>query len=410
MSKKEINFIDFVTTLVKWRKLIYINVVTVAIISLIISLLLPKWYKGEAIILPPETKGISFGVGAIGEIAGSFLGPSGYELPMLATRSDVFSTILESKRMAEILINENNLLEIYDKKNMYIARKMFNSHFKVVIGSDGSLFISFEAKEDPELAARVTNSAINQLDKINMELSQKKAKNTRIFLEKRLAEAKNNLMAAEDAFKSFQEKNKTIAIEYQTEATIKGASELVTNLLSLKIQKGVMSQTLDLSHVKMIELNYQINEIEKAIQEIVNGPVSESNKSDNYLSGDVYVPLGKVPDLSLQTVRLMRELKIQEMIFELITQQYEQFIIKEQEDTPTIQVLQYATPPQWKSRPKRAIIILVSIVFALFVSVVLTFFLEYINKTKNEGGETGKRFIWIENELKKDLRFFKKSK
>ncbi|MDH7605910.1 MAG: Wzz/FepE/Etk N-terminal domain-containing protein, partial [Melioribacter sp.] len=59
------SFIDFLIVLVKWRKLIILNVVIITLSAVIISLIMPKWYTSTANILPPKNTG-----GLLGSISG----------------------------------------------------------------------------------------------------------------------------------------------------------------------------------------------------------------------------------------------------------------------------------------------------------------------------------------------------
>lgn len=73
-------------------------------------------------------------------------------------------------------------------------------------------------------------------------------------------------------------------------------------------------------------------------------------------------------------------MKVQEAVFEQLTKQYEVAKLNEAKDSSTIQVLDSATVPFQKSKPKRSIIVLLAAVSAFFCSVFLAFILEYLEK------------------------------
>jgi uncharacterized protein involved in exopolysaccharide biosynthesis len=66
---------------------------------------------------------------------------------------------------------------------------------------------------------------------------------------------------------------------------------------------------------------------------------------------DFGMPLGAIPEAGVSLARLMREAKIQETLYTLLTQQLEQAKIAEAKDTPTVRILDRAVLPEWKSRP-----------------------------------------------------------
>ncbi len=406
MNSGKSRFLELLATIIKRRRLVYVNVIVVGIASLIVSLLLPKWYKAEAIILPPMHESFSLGLGgALGELAGSMLGPSGYELPMLASRADVYETILKSRRVSQEVIHRFDLIKVYKSDNVDLALREIQNHLKTEVGRDGSLKVSFEAKKNPQLAADVANHYVATLDRINQETSQSKAKNTRVFIEERLDAAKKDLARAEIALKEFQEKNNTLSLPEQTRAAVEGAAQLVGELTALRIQLGVMSAEMSPNHAQVQEVKNRIRQIDKMLLEIKTGSPAGSSSVD-----ELMIPLQKVPELGLQYARLYRELKIQEVIFELLTQQFEQAKIREMEDTPTLQVLQQATPPILKSRPKRIVVILVCVFFALIVSLGIILFADFIERMRLQRSEDYRTFSWMMDQIKQDFRFRKSRK
>jgi uncharacterized protein involved in exopolysaccharide biosynthesis len=76
---------------------------------------------------------------------------------------------------------------------------------------------------------------------------------------------------------------------------------------------------------------------------------------------------------------LSREAKIQEMLFELLTREYELAKIEEAKSMPTIQILDEAVVPERKSKPKRTLMVMLSGITALFVAVFAAFAREYFS-------------------------------
>ena len=53
-TQKKPDFLDYLSVLLKWRRFIIINVLVVTLIAVMTSLLLPKWYRATASVLPPK--------------------------------------------------------------------------------------------------------------------------------------------------------------------------------------------------------------------------------------------------------------------------------------------------------------------------------------------------------------------
>ncbi len=105
-------------------------------------------------------------------------------------------------------------------------------------------------------------------------------------------------------------------------------------------------------------------------------------KRKNEFGAGFSVPLSRLPEVSLEYARLLRNVKVQEAVYELLTQQYEQAKIMEVKDTPTVEILDKASPPEKKSYPKRSGIVLFCAVMSLLTSIILAFFFEYLEQMK----------------------------
>src|SRR5437899_10880744 len=94
-------------------------------------------------------------------------------------------------------------------------------------------------------------------------------------------------------------------------------------------------------------------------------------------SGDFVVPFARVPEVALELARLTREVKVQETLVTLLTQQLEQARIAESKDIPVVQVLDRAVPPERHSRPRLGLNLTIAFVVSLFLGVFLAFVAEY---------------------------------
>jgi len=88
------------------------------------------------------------------------------------------------------------------------------------------------------------------------------------------------------------------------------------------------------------------------------------------------VPTGKVPEVGLEYVRKVRDVKYHEVLFELLAKQYEIARVDEARDTSIIQVLDKAIEPERKSKPKRSLIVLLTALVVGFLAVLWAFIKE----------------------------------
>ena len=78
-----------------------------------------------------------------------------------------------------------------------------------------------------------------------------------------------------------------------------------------------------------------------------------------------------------------------EVLFELLSKQYELAKMDEAKDGASIQVLDAAIEPERKSKPKRALLLMLAAVGGFFLACILAFVLEALRKSKEnpEGRE-----------------------
>jgi uncharacterized protein involved in exopolysaccharide biosynthesis len=78
----------------------------------------------------------------------------------------------------------------------------------------------------------------------------------------------------------------------------------------------------------------------------------------------------------MENLRLLRDVKYYETIFELLAKQYEIARIDEARDASLVQVLDKAVEPERKSKPKRTLIVILGALSAGFLAVLWAFIAE----------------------------------
>ena len=402
LEAEKVNIYTYLTILVGYRRFIFLNLVGVCLIVAALSFLLPRWYRATTTILPPG--GEALGLGMASSLMGTASGfATSFSLPFMATPSDIMAAILKSRTVGEAVVKKENLLETYETESMENALRELFFRVSVNVTQEGLISLSYEDK-DRIRAAKVANRFVEELDRINRETSASQAKNARIFIEERLAQTQKELTQAEENLREFKEENKTILLNDQMKAAIEKAADLKAQLVSSEIDVNVLSKTMSPSHPQIKSLRSRINEIKKQLEILESGNQKEGSEGKTVLD----VPFAEVPALSLKLTRLAREVKIQEGVFALLTQQYEQYKIQETKDTPTIQVLDRAVPPERRAKPKRALLVGLSGILSIFASLVFIFGLEYFKRSKQKNPEAIERLESLLGAWRKDVEDLKK--
>ena len=388
MDRKKNTTIDFLTILIRRWKFIVTVFLLVTMIAVVFSLILPLWYRAYTTILPPvEDGGLSTFTSLLSDLPLRALGLGGG----VSDQTELFLAMLKSRTVMESAALEFDLINLYKAKNIEETIKELRSHAGVHLEDEGTITFFAEAgtswlgtfrptKKDEarELARDMANFFIEELDRINKQLKTARAKNIRIFIERRYQQNIDDLHTAEENFKKFQQEYGTIALEQQTSATISAAAELKAQIIAKEVEIGVLQKSVGETHGEYVRARNELRELRRKYQEFKSEKSEFAPLDDNRADRqDLFLRLDEVPGLGLQYVRLYREVLLQEKIMEFLLPQYEQAKIQEAKDTPTVQVLDEAVKPIRKHRPKRAMIV----VFFGFLSFVFSAMYIYIKPT-----------------------------
>ena len=399
---KEANFRDYVRVLVKWRKLVVLNILIITGFAVFLSLILPKRYTATATLLPPlETSGFQ-GLSAM--VGGGYLAGLGRMagLPGMATTSDIFSAILSSPGVLGRTVTKCDLFGLFKTESLEEAVEQLREKTKIEVSPEGIISISVTTPH-PQLAARIANTFVEELDRFNRETAMTIGKRQRIFLEERLSEVKASLASAEGALQEFQENHRTVSLTEELTQAIEAAADLKAEIAAREIQLGVLTQYATEDNPNVKKLRSEIAELKKELHSMEYGGESKSRESSSGFGAGFAVPFAEIPQVGLQLARLTREATIQAEVYALLTQQYEQAKIEEVKDTPTVQILDRAVPPERRSFPQRRKIVLTAGVLSLFVGVGTAFFFEYLEELRNKPDEC-KDWGEIFDQLLQDLR------
>jgi uncharacterized protein involved in exopolysaccharide biosynthesis len=279
----------------------------------------------------------------------------------LRNPSDVYVGMLKSRTISDAIIRRFDLRKLYEEDTLVDTRKELNRHVTIGAGRDGVIAIDVEDK-DPKRAATMANAYVEELSKLTLTLAVSEASQRRLFFEGQLRKAKEDLTDAEVQLKVFTEKAGLVNPQGQVSVTVAQAAALRAQISAKEIQLSAMRSFAT-------ENNPDVERTRKELVGLRNELARIGNDHDKG-GADVLVPFGKAPEVSLEFVRRYRDLKYYETLYEVLAKQYEIARIDEAKDATLIQTLDVAVPPDKKSRPLRAVIVLVSTLIALIAAVV----------------------------------------
>jgi uncharacterized protein involved in exopolysaccharide biosynthesis len=172
-----------------------------------------------------------------------------------------------------------------------------------------------------------------------------------VFLEGRLVEVRRDLEIAEQNFSEFASKNTAINIEAQGKAMIEAAGTLEGQLIAAQTELQSLKQVYAAGNVRVRATQARVDEIQRRLQDL-RGYSETSTQS----AGPAYPSIRELPLLGVTYADLYRQTKVQEAVFETLTQQNELAKVQEAKETPSVKVIDPAEVPERRSYPPRLLI------------------------------------------------------
>ena len=343
MDQKEIDLKNIFQILWKWKNKIILFVFLITSLSIVVSLLLPKWYKAKAVILAPQVND-----GGISPMA-SILGNLGLS-SVLGGNENIFRylAILKSRSLEETLATKFNLQEKYKSKNMELTLRALENKLIFEVGDESQIEIYMYDK-DQLLVADMTNYVVHILDSLNKELSVSNARNNRIFMEERVNGYMDSLEATGLALANYMEENGILSLENQIILGVEQAALLKSEIIKKEVELEVAKESFSSDNPAINLIKYELKSLHNKYDEFIN------TNSD----GNLVPNFSEVPEMQLQLIKYQRQVEYYSKIIEVLGPLYEQQKFEEAKNIPTLQVLDKAVTPDLKAKPKRAIIVII---------------------------------------------------
>jgi tyrosine-protein kinase Etk/Wzc len=356
---EELDLIELFGLLLRRKLSILKFAVVAAVLTAIAVLIMRPYYTGEATFLPPNSmssgpSGLMGQLGAIG-MAGSALGG-------LKDPSQIYVGILGSRSVADDLIKQFDLQNVYKTKKLSQTEKVLKAHTKVLSGKDTIVVITVE-DHDPKRAADMANAYLAALHKQNDRIALTEAGQKRLFFEQQLEREKNSLADAEVALTETMQKSGLIQPGGQAQLQIETIAQTQAEISSREVQLAAMSQAATSQNPDVIRLHSEIDGLKEQLNRLENA----GGKTG---AGNVEIPTSKVPELTLTYIRKARDVKYHETLYELLLRQYESAKLDEARSAPLMQVVDYAVVPDTKTGPARTVLTLLGFLVGGMVGAI----------------------------------------
>ena len=346
------------------------------VICLVIAFLIPTEYESTTQLMPPDQQSGST-LAAMSSLAGGgggamkALAGLGSMLGGGKTSGDLFVGVLGSETVEDDLITKFDLRKVYGKKRLEDARKKLDGRTDISVDKKSEILKISVTDRSAQRATAMASEYVAELNRLMAQLNTSGSHRERVFLEARLDEVKQNLEDAENRFSQFASANGALDIDQQGRAMLEASSQLQGQAIAAETELQGLRQIYTDNNVRVKETQARIAELQHQLEKLRGNSGTADTSSSQEDSSDAlsYPSIRKLPQLGVGYADLMRQTKVDEAVYEALTQQYETAKIDEAKDLPTIKVLDPAQLPEQKSFPPRATITVAGGVLALGLGI-----------------------------------------
>jgi len=338
--------------------------------SVLIAVLIPSQFASTTRLMPPDSaqgQGLAMFAAAAGRLGGN-LASIGNELLGLKTSDELFAGVLLSRTVQDDLITKFDLRKVYRQRRWADARKELTHNTDIGIDRKSGILTIQVTDNDPRRASAMAQEYVAQLNYVVTELNTSSAHRERVFLEERLTEVKQELEASEKEFSQFASKNGAIDIKEQGKAMVEAAALLEGQLIAARTELQGLRQIFTDNNVRVRSAQARVNELELQIRKMGGTATAAENAASP--DSAVYPSIRKLPLLGVTYADLFRHTKVEEAVFETLTQQYELAKVQEAKEVPSVKVLDPADVPEKKVFPPRTLLVLTGTFLALGLGVL----------------------------------------
>jgi len=355
-AEDEISILDMHIMLAHGKRTVLVFTVLGAILSVVVALLLPKSYQAEAVVMPPA-QGTSMASMMMSQLSGGLASLAGGALG-LKDQNDMYVAMFQSRVVEDHMIQRFGLSEEYHAKYMSDARKKLEGRSNIDgSGKDGLIHIKV-TDHDPKRASELANGYIEEFQKLSEHLAITEAGQRRLFFEKELQQAKDNLGNAEEALVRTQQKTGMIELNSQSRALILAAASLQAQIASKEVEIRSMETFATSQNSQLVQAQQELAGLRAQLAKL--GSSGTGNDAD------LVLPRGQVSEAGLEYVRKLRDVKYYETMFQFLAQQFEAAKLDEAKEGAIVQVVDPAITPDRRSFPHRGLIVIIS-TFAFFL-------------------------------------------
>lgn len=350
--------------------------------STLVAFIMPKSYTSTTQLMPPDpqsTSSMAMMAGMAAKVGGGLGGVAG-DLLGLKSSGALFIGVLRSQTSQDRLVQQFDLRKVYGRRLVMDARTKLDENSSISEDKKSGIITISVADRNPALAAAIASAYVDQLNLLVSELSTSSAHRERVFLEERLKVAKEELDQASNQLAQFSSQNNTLDIQEEGKAMLNQAGTIAGEMIATEAEIEGLRQIYTDGNSRVRSLNARAAELRRQLDKLGGTEKTDPNAAPPVSSKSAdpaavrpsdmpYPSIRSLPLLGVKYGDFYRRAKIQETVFELLTEQYELAKVQEAKETPSVKVLDRAGIPERKSFPPRLLIMFLGTFLGLALSL-----------------------------------------
>jgi len=350
----EISLIDLAIALGEEKKTLFAVPAITTTLAIVVSLLMTPIFTAKTVMMPPQQQqsGAASALASLGALAGLAGGAAGIKSP-----DEMYIVFMQGESLQNAVIKKLDLQARYEKKTLLETREALKGIIKITTDKKSGL-ITIEADDkDPEFAAKLANTHVEELRNLMGRLALTDAQQRRVFFEQAIAKNQTELAEAEANFRTAKDKSGMQVTAVIAETAVRAGAEMRGQIAAKEVQLAAMSNFATLQNPDVQRLAGELSALRSQLKKLEQGSGGDEKSS----------PMQQL------AVKSYRDIKAREAMAGVLVAQYESARIDESKEGPLIQQVDVAVAPERKSKPKRAIIVIVSAFAGLFLGVLIAF-------------------------------------
>jgi uncharacterized protein involved in exopolysaccharide biosynthesis len=358
-----------------WRERALVGRVTLlgGLLILLVAFLVPSRYESSTRLMSPDMRGSASEALLTGLLSrsggsGGLVG-LGANLLGIDNTGAVFIGVLHSRSVADSLVKKFDLRKVYHDRRDQDAREDLADRTDISEDRKTDIITIAVEDRDPRRAADLAAAYVDELNRLLAQVNTSSAHRERVFIEERLKVVRQELGIAAKELSDFSTKNTTLDPKEQGKAMVGAFVTLQGELIAYETQLRGLQQIYSDNNVRVRSLVARIGELRHQLEQLRGSgatPLPGAGDGDD----SSYPSFRQLPALSVTYADLYREVKLREVVFETLTQQYEMAKIAEAKEIPSVKVLDPANLPEKKSGPPRLLITLFGVILSFALAAV----------------------------------------